>query len=130
MFENQSIQSDQIFPEGQGTDILELSAEPYPDKRRIKVLFRLSSFASAPNGSITLTNEANQLLVSANMVNIFNPENEITLHLPKNKNQPGDYSVSLELFSLAEEETDTENGPIVTLEQTHLNSSSCSFTLQ
>ncbi|MCD6424220.1 MAG: hypothetical protein J7L35_01840 [Anaerolineales bacterium] len=130
MFDNQSIQPDQILPEDQETDILEITAEPYPDKRRIKVLFRLSSFASAPNASITLTNEDNQLLVSANMVNIFNPENEITLHLPKNKNQPGEYSVTLELFSLAEEETGAEDGPKVTLKQTNIKSRSCSFTLQ
>lgn len=130
MFDNQSIQPDQILPEDQETDILEITAEPYSDKRRIKVLFRLSSFASAPNASITLTNGDNQLLVSANMVNIFSPDNEITLHLPENKNQPGKYSVTLELFSLVEEETDAEDGLKVTLKQTNIKSSSCSFTLQ
>lgn len=130
MFDIQSIQPDQILPEDQETDILEITAEPYPDRRRIKVLFRLSSFSSAPNASIKLTNKDNQLLVSADMVNISNPENEITLHLPKNKNQPGKYSVTLELFSLAEEETGAEDGPEVTLKQTNLKSSSCSFTLQ
>lgn len=130
MFENQSIQPDQILPENLDTDILEITAEPYPDKRRIKVLFRLSSFSSAPNVSINLTNENNEILVTANMVNIFNPENEITLHLPANKNQPGDYFVTLDLFSLTEEETDTEDGPKVTLQQTNIKSRSCSFSLQ
>ena len=130
MFDNQSIQPDQILPEDQETDILEIAAEPYPDKRRIKVLFRLSSFSSAPNASITLTNEDNKLLVSANMVSIFSLENEITLHLPENSNLPGEYSVTLELFSLAEEETDSEDDPTVTLIQTNIKSSSCSFKLQ
>lgn len=130
MFDNQSILPDQILPEDQETDILEITAEPYPDKRRIKVLFRLSSFASAQNASVTLTDMDNQLLVSANLVSIFSPDNEITLHLPENKNQPGEYSVTLELFSLAEEKTDSEGGPEVTLKQTNLKSSSCSFTLQ
>jgi len=130
MFENQSIQPDQILPEGQEIDILEIAAEPYPDKRRIKVLFRLSSFSSAPNASISLTNEDNQLLASTNMVSIFNPENEITLHLPENRNLPGEYTVTLELFSLAEEETGTEDDPTVTLVQTNIKSSSCSFKLQ
>ena len=130
MFDNQSILPDQILPEDQQTDILEITAEPYPDQRRIKVLFRLSSFATAQNASVTLVNEDNQLLVSANLVSIFNPENEITLHLPENKNQPGEYSVTLELFTLAEEETDSENGPEIKLKQTNIKSSSCSFTLQ
>jgi len=130
MFDNQSIQPDQILPENQDTDILEITTEPYPDKRRIKILFRLSSFASAPNVSIKLTNEDNEILVTANMVNIFNPENEITLHLPANKNQPGKYTVTLELFSLTEEETDAEDGPKVKLKQTNLKTRSCSFSLQ
>ena len=127
---NQSIQPDQILPESQETEILELTAEPYPDKRRIKILFRLSSFSSAPNVSINLTNENNEILVTANMVNIFNPENEINLHLPANKNQPGDYYVTLDLFYLTEEKTDTEDGPKVTLKQTNIKTRSCSFSLQ
>ena len=130
MFENQSIQPDQILPENQDTDILEIRAEPYPDKRRIRVLFRLSSFSSAPNVSINLTNEDNEILVTANMVNISNPENEITLHLPENKNQPGKYTVTLELFSLTEEETGAEDWPKVTLRQTNIITSSCLFSLQ
>jgi len=130
MFENQSIQPDQILPENQETDILEISAEPYSDKRRIRVLFRLSSFSSAPNVSIKLTNEDNEILVSADMVNIIHPENEITLHLPANRNQPGDYFVTLDLFSLTEEETTTANGPEVTLTQTNIKTRSCSFSLQ
>ena len=130
MLENQTIQPDQILPENQETDILEITAEPYPDRRRIKVLFRLSSFSSAPNVSIKLTNEENEILVTANMVNIINPENEITLHLPANKNQPGDYIVTLDLFSLTEEETDTEDEPKVIIKQTNINTRSCSFSLQ
>lgn len=129
MFDNQYIQPDQILPENQEAEILDITAEPYPDKRRIKILFRLSSFSSAPNISITLTNEDKETLVTANMVNIFSLENEITLHLPANKNQPGDYTVTLELFSLKEEETGAEDGPKVILKQTNTKSSSCSFTL-
>jgi len=130
MFDNQSIQPDQILPNTQETDILDITAEPYPDKRRIKVLFRLSSFASAPNVSITLVNEINELLVTANMGNIIIPENEITLHVPVNKNQPGKYTVTLELFSLTEEETTAEDGPKVKLKQTNIKTRSCSFSLQ
>ena len=130
MFENQSIHPDQILPENQDTDILEITAEPYSDKRRIRVLFRLSSFSSAQNASIKLTNEKNDVLVTANMVNILNPENEITLHLPANKNLPGDYFVTLVLFSLTEEKTGAEDGPNVKLKETTVKTRSCSFSLQ
>lgn len=127
---NQTIKPDQILPENQETDILDITAEPYPDKRRIKVMFRLSSFSSTPNCTITLENKQNELLVTADIVNIFDLENEITLHLPANKNQPGEYSVTLKLVSLTEEETETDDGPAVELKQTVIKSSSCSFTLQ
>jgi len=127
---NQSIQPDQILPESQETDILELTAEPYPDKRRIKILFRLSSFSSSPNAEISLVNTENEPLVSANLVTLFNTENEITLHLPANKNQPGEYTVTLDVFSLVEEEIDDADGPKVRLEQSNLKTRSCSFTLQ
>lgn len=130
MFDNQHIQPDQILPENQDTDILDISAEPYPDKRRIKVQFRLSSFSSAPSGSIAVANEGDEILVTTSMVNIFHPENEVTLHLPAKKNQPGQYAVTLEIFSLIEEETDTEDGPKTTLIQANKKSSSCTFTLQ
>jgi len=130
MFDNQSIQPDQILPEDQETEILVITADPYPDKRRIKVQFRLSSFSSAPNGTVTLANEDNELLVTANLVNIFSTENEITLHLPANKNMAGEYSVTLEIFSLIEAETEDADGPKVILEQTNIISNSCSFTLQ
>ena len=82
MFENQFIQPDQILPDNQDINILEISAEPYPDKRRIKVLFRLSSFKKLPNISVTLSNEDGDTVASAKMVDIIYPENEITLHLP------------------------------------------------
>ncbi len=129
MFEDQTIQPDQILPGDQVADILEIVAEPYPDKRRIRVQFRLSSFSTAPNASINLTNEADEILVTANLVTMFNPENEITLHLPANKNQPGDYRVTLDLFSLKEEETDGDDGPKVVLKQTNIKTKSCSFSL-
>lgn len=127
---NQSIQPDQILPESQETDILELRAEPYPDKRRIKILFRLSSFSAAPNAEVSLVNAENEPLVSANLVNIFSTENEITLHLPAKKNQPGDYTVTLDVFSLVEEEIEDGDGPQVRLEQSNLKTRSCTFSLQ
>ena len=130
MFDNQFIQPDQVLPENQDTDILEITADPYPDKRRIRVLFRLSSFLTPPNVSVTLANEDGENLVVAKMVNILSLENEITLHIPVNKNQPGEYIVNLELFFLSEEEKADENGPKVELIEANNKSSSCSFTLQ
>lgn len=130
MFNNQSIQPDQILPENQDAEILEITAEPYTDKRRIKILFRLSSFSKAPNASIRLTNETDELLVTADLVNISTPENEITLHLPLHTSLPGDYTVTMDLFSLVEEETFKDDAPKVTLKQTKLRTRSCSFSLQ
>ena len=74
--------------------ILEFSSELYPDLRRVKVNFLLSSFLENPNASLTLFNQDKEELVSVNIVNIFNQANEITLHIPANRTKPGEYFIS------------------------------------
>ena len=130
MPENQFIQPDQILPGDQDTEILGLSAEPYPDKRRVSVKFRLSSFQVPPNVAVSLKNEVGEELAAVKIVNMFDMENEITLHLPQNKNQQGEYFVDLHIFSLEEVEKKGEEGQVVALKETNIKSRSCSFTLQ
>ena len=84
--------------------IVEFSSEVYTDQRRIKVNFTLSPFLENPNASIKLINQDNNLLTEVNIVNIFSSANEITLHIPANRNKPGDYRIELDLFYIREEE--------------------------
>lgn len=124
------IQPDQILPENKEIDILDLTAEPYADNRRIKVNFRLSSFYTPPHASLKICNEKQEELVIVNIVNIFNPENEITLHLPAHQNQPGKYTISMDIFFILEDEPDTGDNNPISLKQSKPKTFSTSFIIQ
>jgi hypothetical protein len=113
----------------QELNIVELSAELYPDKRRVKVCFQLTPFQSNPNASLTLLNQDQKSLVSVNIINIFVPENEITLHIPAGENDPGEYSVVIELFDIVEGKPQTGDPDQVILSQTHLKTRSTTFQI-
>ena len=106
-----------------------VKAEPYPDGRRVKVKFILSSFTQGPNALVTLTSN-NIQLVSVNIVNIFVPENEITLHIPGDGVKPGTYQVELDLFFIVETENEAKEDSNIRLRESHLDSASVSFTIQ
>jgi predicted SnoaL-like aldol condensation-catalyzing enzyme len=99
-------------------DIHDFSCEIYPDLRRVKVMFFLSAFQDHPHATLKIINQDDEVLTSVNIVNIFNQANEITLHLPANKNKPGPYKVHMDLFYLQEEkkmENDLEKVKILTI---------------
>jgi hypothetical protein len=110
--------------------ILSFDAEPYPDGRRVKVKLLLSSFLQGPNALINLSNEENQELTTVNIVNIFSPENEITLHFPGNKKRPGSYSVNVEVFYVEEEEIEQDGEQRLSFKQSLVDSASISFSIQ
>ncbi len=110
--------------------ILSFAAEPYPDGRRVKVRLLLSSFLQGPNAIINLSNQENQELASVNIVDIFSPENEITLHFPGNKKQPGKYTVDIEVFYIEEEEIEQDGEQRLSFKQSLVDSASTSFSIQ
>jgi stress response protein SCP2 len=110
--------------------ILSFDAEPYPDGRRVKVKLLLSSFLQGPNALINLSNQENQELATVNIVNIFSSENEITLHIPGNKKQPGKYTVDVEVFYVEEEEIERDGEQQIFFRQSLIDSASTSFSIQ
>jgi hypothetical protein len=116
-------------PETEDIKILTLNAEPYSDDRRVKVKFTLSPFTRSPNASVAVSHKGKQL-ASVNIVNIFFPENEITLHLPESDPKTGTYQVDLNLFFIEENQIQGERQPRVKLTQSPLDSASFSFNFQ
>jgi len=109
--------------------ILNIEAEPYPDKRRVKVKFNLSSFTQGPSALITLI--SNKVpLTSVNIVNIFVPENEITLHIPGGGVIPGNYQVKLDLFFIVDAADENGEDSQILLQQSHLDNRSVTFAIQ
>ena len=109
--------------------IQSIEAELYPDGRRVKVTFTLSSFTNGPNASVTLSSNKTQI-ASVSIVNIFVPENEITLHIPGSHVKSGTYHVDLELFFIIEEEIEDQGELKIRLQQSQIDSASVSFTIQ
>ena len=110
--------------------ILSFVAEPYPDGRRVLVRLLLSSFLEGPNATINLSNEENQELAAVNIVSIFSPENEITLHIPGNKKLPGNYFVNVEVFYAKEEEIEQDGEQRISFKHSLVDSASTSFSIQ
>jgi len=110
--------------------IISFAAEPYPDGRRVLVRLLLSSFLEGPNATINLSNEENQELATVNIVSIFSPENEITLHIPGNKKLPGDYKIDVEVFYAKEEEIEQDGEKRLSFKQSLVDSASTSFSIQ
>jgi hypothetical protein len=111
----------------QEIEILTLEASPYPDGRRVKVTFQLSPFTQGPNALISLVDRDGKLIASVNIVNIFVPENEITLHVAERDALAGTYKVKLDLFHIIEEEIEGEDQH-VRIRQTPITSSDVSFS--
>ena len=112
-----------------GIEILSLEANPYPDKRRVKVIFKLSPFTQGPNALISLVDNVGKLIASVNIVNIFVPENEITLHVAEKDTLTGVYEVKLDLFHIIEEEIEGEDQH-VRIQQSPITSAAVSFSDQ
>ncbi len=77
--------------------IRELTAEPWPDGRRVRVSVELTPFQTGPNGEINITNEEEEEVASVSFIETIDPKMQFTLHL-RTPETPGDYSVNAIIF--------------------------------
>jgi hypothetical protein len=110
--------------------IVSFIAEPYPDGRRVKIKLHLSAIQKSPNAVINIFDQDNLQLASVNIVSIFHPENEITIHIPGDLKLPGEYKATVEVFDVEEEELDQEGKGKLVLNQSLIDSTSTTFTIQ
>lgn len=129
MSEDLFFQPDQITPEDHDLKVLEFGAEAYPDRRRIKVTFRLSGYRKSLGCTISLADQGGEELASANIVNIFLPDHEVTLHLPQGLADPGTCSLTLSLFTLEEVESTLEPGKVGAIQSHPVASETISLSL-
>lgn len=130
MSEDLFFQPDQITPDEADIKILDLSAEPYPDQRRVKVEFRISGYRKSLGSTISVIDPEGEEVASANIVNIFIPHHEITLHLPGSRAKPGTFELVVTLFSLQEVESELEPGKVGDIRSDHLDRKSVSFSIK
>src|SRR5512139_2447106 len=56
-------------------------AEPWPDKRRVRVLLELTPFQKGPNSEIEIRNAEGNEVASLTIIETINPKMEMTIHL-------------------------------------------------
>lgn len=81
--------------------ILDLSVDPYPDGRRLRVIFELTPFQKKPHGDLVIRDLSEIHVADTSFVEIVTPCIELTLHL-RSFDPAGKYSASLTLFYLPE----------------------------
>jgi hypothetical protein len=130
MNEGPFFQPDEISSDNSDIKIVDLTAEPYPDLQRVRVRFRISGFQKSLGAEVTLHDNTGDKLTSANIVNLFIPHSEVTLHIPQGKGKNDQYQLSLSLFRLQEVESEQEPGKVGAIETQALDLKTLSFTLQ
>jgi len=128
--EDKLIPSDQITPMDSELVIISFTAAPYPDQKRVKVNFQLSSFQQPPDATITIFGKEGEELASVDVVNISQSDNEITLHLPISHPGKGECQVELKLYNLDERQAREDEKGEVKLTTKNLSSTRTTFTLQ
>lgn len=61
--------------------ILEFTAVPYPDGRRVKVNLEITPFQERPNLELTAVNENDQTVAEVSIIETMTRKLELTLHL-------------------------------------------------
>jgi hypothetical protein len=130
MNNNTFIHSDQITSADNDVEIIDFSAEPYQDQRRVKVNFRLSYFQEPPNATLVLRDDDGEEIASVEVVNIIHPENEITLHIPPSQVCQGEYHIEITLFHLEEVAVEGQGDGEAELNTQTLTSRRTTFTFQ
>ncbi len=90
--------------------IRKFSAEPWPDKRRVRVYLEIAPFQKRPSGEIVITDAGGRQVAVANFIETMVANMEINLHL-RADDTLGAYQIVAKLFylqELAAEEPESE----------------------
>jgi hypothetical protein len=79
--------------------IVELRAEPWPDKQRIKVHLEITPFLKRPNGEISLIDAHGVQIASVDIIESIETSMDFTLHL-RGVEPAGDFIVSALIYYL------------------------------
>jgi hypothetical protein len=109
--------------------IRKFSAEPWPDKRRVRVYLEISPFQKRPSGEIVLTDARGRQVAIANFIETMVANMEINLHL-RADDTLGAYQIVAKLFylqELAAEEPESET--LMQPEQIHVDQAVFDFEI-
>jgi hypothetical protein len=84
--------------------IKSLSAELWPDNRRVSVILEVTPFQKRPSGEVNISNPLGVEVASVSIIESIVPRMEFTMHL-RGENPAGEYRLSATLYYLSEAES-------------------------
>ena len=82
----------------QETRILELRAEPYPDRGRVRVNIEITPFQTRPHVNVTLTDAEGLEVAATSLVEPMSWKLEFTLHVRGRQDPAGKYRLEARLY--------------------------------
>jgi hypothetical protein len=61
--------------------IRDFTVEPYPDGKRLRLMIDLTPFLKPPSSEIFITDQYGELAATANIIEIVDPQLQLTIHL-------------------------------------------------
>jgi hypothetical protein len=80
------------------TRILELRAEPYPDRARVRVNLEITPFQTRPHVDVTLTDSDGLEVAATSLVEPMTWKLEFTLHVRGKSDPAGNYHLETRLY--------------------------------
>ena len=112
--------------------IRELTIEPWPDGRRVRVNLELTPFQNRPNGEISIKNVDGEEVSSVSFIETIDPKMQFNMHLRTLETQ-GEYSVHAIIFypilESAEETEENHESPLLPKEIMVVDQTSIKFTI-
>jgi hypothetical protein len=113
--------------------IRELTVEPWPDGRRVRVNLELTPFQNRPNGEINIKNIEGEEVSSVSFIETIDPKMQFTMHL-RTLDTQGEYFVSATVFypileNAAQEELQNQASPLLPKEIMVVDQTSVKFTI-
>jgi hypothetical protein len=87
--------------------ILNMTLDPYPDGRRVRVFIELTPFQKKPHGDVWIKDNAGNVVAEASFIEAVTKQFEMILHL-RSFDPEGKYTASLILFYSQEVEDEVE----------------------
>jgi hypothetical protein len=85
--------------------IRELRAEPYPDRRRVRIYLEITPFQRKPNCEISVTDESGDMVASLSIIESIDAKMDFTIHL-KGEEPLGRFTVSADIYYYEDDETE------------------------
>jgi hypothetical protein len=111
--------------------ITEIKADPYPDRRRVRVYLELTPFQKRPNADLVITNPDGHETARVSLIEIMMRKNELTVHL-RGPQPQGEYTLRVSVYYTApipEPEPGKESEPVQLPESTQVDAGEITFTI-